>query len=75
MEFMNVVKSLNGKQPIYNNNAKNTSVSIIKFKKKMVKTKQGNKEKLSAVVTLENDNSHLTKKKEIISEIKPKEKA
>ena len=67
MEFMNVIRSLKGSAPLYNNSAKNTSVYIIRFDIKEVKTKTGVNTKLAATVLLENDNSHLkpqTKKAE-----------
>ena len=52
MEFMNVVRNLQGMAPIYNNSSKNTSITIVKFEK-------GKDGKLAASVLLENDNSHL----------------
>lgn len=61
MEFMNVIRSLQGMGPIYNNSAKNTSISIIRFSKSFIKTKVGINEKIMPQVILENDNSHLYK--------------
>lgn len=41
MEFMNVVRSLSGKAPIMNNNARNTSVYLIRFSMNPKKMKNG----------------------------------
>lgn len=41
MEFMNVVRSMQGKGPIYNNNARNTALYVIKFSFEKVKSKSG----------------------------------
>eukprot|EP00347_Sterkiella_histriomuscorum_P004203 403361353 len=64
MEFMNAVRLLQGKQPIENNSARNTSIYIIQFKqqiKKQIKSTSAMKQQMQLVPTviLENDNSHL----------------
>jgi hypothetical protein len=60
MEFMNVVRSLQSKPPIYNNSAKNTSIHIIHFTKVSQKSKTGDESfKLVPKLLCENDNSHL----------------
>ena len=51
-EFLNVVRKLAGRQPIYNNSAKNTAMYIIKFERNA-------KSSLKARILLENDNEHL----------------
>ena len=51
-EFMNVVRRLMGKPPVYSNNAKNTAMYIVQFDRN---AKGGLKPK----VLLENDNSHI----------------
>ena len=51
-EFLNVVKLLEGRQPVYDNSAKNTAMFIIRFERN---AKDGLKPKL----IMKNDNSHL----------------
>ena len=51
-EFLNVVRKLSGRQPVYNNSAKNTAMYILKFERN---AKSG----LKARILLENDNEHL----------------
>jgi len=51
-EFMNVVRSFQGKPAIYSNNAKNTAMFIVQFERN---AKGG----LKPTVKLENDNSHI----------------
>ena len=46
---------------MFNNNAKNTAIFIIKFRLEQKKTKTGTVQKPVATVVLENDNSHLSK--------------
>ena len=41
MEFMNVVRSLRGKAPILNNNARNTAVYVVRFTLSPKKMKNG----------------------------------
>ena len=48
MEFMNVVRMIKGKQPIFNNCAKNTSIYIIRFAFKKGKGKSSKGYKLTA---------------------------
>lgn len=68
MEFMNAVRVMDGKQPIENNSARNTSIYIIQFalqgwKKGLAKPftsqKGGAKPKIIPTVIKENDNAHL----------------
>ena len=51
-EFLNAVKILEGRQPVYDNSAKNTAMFIIRFERN---AKDGLKPKL----IMKNDNSHL----------------
>ena len=51
-EFLNVCRKLAGRQPVYNNSAKNTAMYVIKFERNA-------KDGLKSSVLLENDNSHL----------------
>jgi len=62
MEFLNVVRSLKGLMPIFNNVAKNTSLTIIEFNMEKSKAKGM---KLMPKVLMENDNSHLGKVLEV----------
>ena len=49
---MNVVKKLSGRPAIYNNNAKNCAMYVVKFERNA-------KDELKAKILLENDNIHL----------------
>ena len=51
-EFLNVLKTLEGRQPVYDNSAKNTAMFIIRFERD---AKNGLKSKM----IMKNDNSHL----------------
>ena len=51
-EFQNVCRKLEGRQPVYNNSAKNTAMYIIKFERNA-------KDGLKSKMLLENDNAHL----------------
>lgn len=61
MEYMNAIKLLGGKQPMFNNGAKNTAIFIVKIQLKKKKSKTGTVVKPSVQIVLENDNSHLSK--------------
>jgi len=51
-EFLNVVKLLEGKQPVYDNSAKNTAMFIVRFQRNA-------KGSLKPTLLMKNDNSHL----------------
>ena len=62
MEFLNAVRAMMSKTPIFNNNAKNTAIYVIKFKKETKRTSKGVSTKIIPQVIVENDNSHLKNK-------------
>ncbi|CDW81697.1 phosphoglycerate mutase family protein [Stylonychia lemnae] len=59
MEFLNAVRVMQSKSPIFNNNAKNTAIYVIKFKQELKKTSKGTILKVIPQVIVENDNRHL----------------
>ena len=41
MEYLNAVRLMSGRQPLFNNNARNTALFVIKFRLEEKKTKTG----------------------------------